>query len=196
MFGMKHRREYYVPKGAMKFADRESSAVVYAYERNGKPYLIGFHGRAQKPDFHYSYRSKEQREAKARSFFEGRRLSEAFRKEQRVKAVAQPRGLEVGDILRSMWGYDQTNIDYYEVTGLIGKRMVEIREIAQGKEECDGWLMGKCVPLPGQYVSEPMRRMASAGGVKIDSCSNAYRVEPQVIAGVPTYQPDSWTAYH
>ena len=34
--------------------------------------------------------------------------------------------LEIGDILYSSWGYDQTNIDFYKVKRLAGKTMVEL----------------------------------------------------------------------
>mgnify|MGYP001588521021 CR=1 FL=1 len=36
--------------------------------------------------------------------------------------MAEPIKLAVGDVLRSSWGYDQSNIDYYEVVALKGKR--------------------------------------------------------------------------
>ena len=34
--------------------------------------------------------------------------------------AAERDGLKVGDVLRSSWGYDQTNVDYYEVVELVG----------------------------------------------------------------------------
>ena len=34
--------------------------------------------------------------------------------------------IKEGDIFYSSWGYDQTNIDYYKVTKLIGKASVEL----------------------------------------------------------------------
>lgn len=37
--------------------------------------------------------------------------------------------LKVGDILYSSWGYDQTNISWYQVTQLVGKQSVKIRKI-------------------------------------------------------------------
>ncbi len=39
------------------------------------------------------------------------------------------RTLQAGDILSASWGYDQTNVDFYQVTRLIGNQSVEIRKI-------------------------------------------------------------------
>lgn len=188
---IQHRREHYIPKGAMKFADRQSSAVVYAYtNKQGMPALLGFHGRAQKPDFHYRFRTDAQRQAQARQHFERWRQNDAY--SASLKAKARERVLAVGDILRCSWGYDQTNIDFFEVTALIGKAMVEIREIAQ---EAEGEWTGKCVPMPGQFIGKPMRKRAQGDSVRIYSFAHAYRIEPTVIAGVPTYDASNFTAY-
>lgn len=46
--------------------------------------------------------------------------------------------LEVGDILTSSWGYDQTNVDFYQVERLAGKTMVEVREIAAQMVDSSG----------------------------------------------------------
>jgi hypothetical protein len=188
-------RSHYIPKGAVRFADRQSSAVVYAYESQGKLCLMGFHGKAQKPDFHFTYgKSVERREAKAREHFESVRRSEAAAIERREKRKAEGHCLKVGSILRASWGYDQTNIDYFEVTALVGAKMVEIREIAQAAHET-GSLVGKCVPLPGAFTGKPMRKLAQGNSVKIYSFAHAYLVEPKMIAGVPTYEASNWTAY-
>jgi hypothetical protein len=191
----KPQREHFIPKGAVKFADRQSSAIVYAYEQAGRKILMGFSGKRQRPDFHYSYGSSDaRREAKAKSFFEGVRASEAFRVEQRDKRKAQGHSLKVGSILRCSWGYDQTNIDYFEVTKLIGAKMVEIREIAQASRET-GSLVGKCVPLPGSYTGKPMRKLAHGDSVRIYSFAHAYLVEPELKSGVPVYGASNWSAY-
>lgn len=37
--------------------------------------------------------------------------------------------LQVGDILSSSWGYEQTNVDFYQVQRLAGKTMVEVVKV-------------------------------------------------------------------
>ena len=105
--------------------------------------------------------------------------------------------LKIGDVLKSSWGYEQTNIDYYQVTRLIGKTMVEIRELKQDRiyDDID---QGRCIPLVDEFDGEPMRKKVSSGGdsVKIASYAWAHLVEPQIVAGARVYKGDRWSAYH
>lgn len=197
MRGFKPERAHYIPKGARKIAAKASSAVLYAYEaeRGGKPafLLLGFAGRRQKPDFHYRYPSDEKRLAKANEYFAAIEAREAVEKDRRAK----PHDLKAGDVLRASWGYDQTNVDYYQVLRVIGKSMVEIQEIASdGYEEPDLAMQGKVVPMVGKFKGKPMRKRAEANFVRIASYAYAYKMEPQMIAGIPVYEAsrNSWYA--
>ena len=120
------------------------------------------------------------------------------RKTEKAEARAKPHDLQVGDVLRSSWGYDQTNIDYYEVTRLIGAQMVEYREIACQAQET-GFMSGDSVPAPGKYVGEAKRARVSDYGkrdsIKVSCCANAYKVQPRIIGGMKVFGPDHWTAY-
>lgn len=192
---IKPERAHYIPKGARRVQHKHSSAVAYI-GRRAPDWLImaAFHGRAQKPDLNYRYRDDESGRAQME-----RRINEHFAMWQKIEAEsrvrkAKPRELEVGDILRASWGYDQTNIDFYEVVKLVGESMVEIREIQQARSEV-GWAVGKCVPLPGQYRGDAMRKKADGDLVKIESYAYARKIEPQIIGGVPVYDSSNWSAY-
>jgi len=52
-------REFFIPKGAQKFANEE--AAVYLYESGGEPYAVGFVGKRTRPEFNCSYRTEERR---------------------------------------------------------------------------------------------------------------------------------------
>ncbi|STO91553.1 hypothetical protein [Fluoribacter dumoffii] len=39
--------------------------------------------------------------------------------------------LQINSILYSSWGYDQTNINFYQVIELVGNATVVLRELAQ-----------------------------------------------------------------
>lgn len=195
MMRLKPLREHFIPKGARKIVHKHSTAVLYAYERDrlGRPgfMLMGFAGRRQKPDFHYRYFSEQERLAKADAYFAAMAEQEGRERDRKAK----PHQLAAGDVMRCSWGYDQTNIDYYEVVRLVGKSMVEIRAIEAGAASNDmGWT-GKSVPLPGAYKGEPMRKRAEANYVRIASYAHAYKMEPVIVGGVPTYEASNWTAY-
>lgn len=107
---------------------------------------------------------------------------------------------EIGDILKSSWGYDQTNIDYYEVVA-VKNQMIDVREIGQIRE-VDGYDCGKCAPVPGQYIGEVKRYKAQSGYggkgyyIKIASYAHANKMEPIAeAAGVKIYESSYWSAY-
>ncbi len=177
-------------KGRLKILSKDLSCVVYIYENAvGHPCAVGYRGRAKKPTFHYRYPSDEKRAERVKDWM----LAQSERKETRRKP--EPRLLAVNDVLRASWGYDQTNIDYYKITKLIGESMVEVVEIGQIAEHT-GDMVGDCVPDPNTVIGKPMRRKANGNSVRIDSVRYASKVEPKTIAGCVLYKPDHWTAYH
>ena len=58
-------------------------------------------------------------------------------------------GVKVGDVFVESWGYDQTNVDFYQVTKTT-KKMVEIKPIA-GKTVGDGHST-RVVPDVGNFI--------------------------------------------
>lgn len=47
-----------------------------------------------------------------------------------AKAAAQNiYGVRVGDIFEASWGYEQTNVDFFQVVELVGKTSVRVREV-------------------------------------------------------------------
>ena len=211
------------PKGAAK--DQRSSELgeVYAYEMAGRLYAIGFCGTAGKPSFHYRFRDAAAREKHVADFFASLSGWNERKAERRQKASAYRHDVKPGDIFRASWGYDQTNIDYYQVVRLIGEHMAEVREIQQQTEET-GWLQGKCVPMPNAWATEayygeegekykaehghyPSRGKApfrvkiqgSEGGepyFRVASYCGAYRIKPLAeVAGAKVFAASHWTAY-
>lgn len=176
--------------GVEKIIAPDYAAVVYLYSnRRGQPCAVGFTGRAKKPRLHYYYRTVESRDELVADWLD----SIVERKKSRRKSAE--RLLKVGDVLVSSWGYEQTNIDYYLVTKLVGKASVDIVKI--GKETVDTeWAQGKCVPDPTNIIGEPFRKRADGNSVKIASYARANLKEPvETVEGIKYYKPDHWTAY-
>lgn len=163
-------REFYIPAEGREIDTEGTDATVYTWERVGEgkiDYLAkGFHGKAAKPDFHYRFSTAERRAEYIAQYLDGRR-QRAERISTYRREKAQPHSLKVGDLLSSSWGYDQTNIEFYEVTRVIGAHTVEIREVAQERTQT-GFMQGDCSPVRGRYLSPPTRHRASAdGSVKV-----------------------------
>lgn len=156
-------------------------------ERQGKTsyYGIAFAGKAQKPLWHYRFRDEGQRQRQIDETAASRR-SHLQRKEERAQERREfKHGLEVGSILYSSWGYDQTNVNFYEVTDVRGK-MVEIREIgSKVVREQQG--ADYVAATPGRFIGKPLRRRPQMSGsrayVKVNNVQNAYPWD-----GKPKYQ--------
>ena len=197
----KPTRASFIPKtGATKISAKACEAVAYISETIHKPtgatvfYAMGFAGKAQKPTFHFSFKTADSR-AKYVAQWIAEQTNRAKRKaEARAAQKAWRHDFKVGDVLRSSWGYDQTNIDWYEVTEVNGAHII-IREIAAMSEE-NGWMTGKCAPVPGDYIGEPMQRRPTSDGVigKYDH-TRAYRVAPETVGGLKVYEPARWSSY-
>lgn len=173
----------FIPAGSLAVRDKQSDAVVYLYEHaSGRPCAMGFAGRRQKPDFWVRYSTAAAREAAVRTYFASAQAIAARRQSSRIK----PRKLEVGHILSASWGYDQTNVDWFQVTALIGSTMVELRPIATNNTEATGWASGKCFPVADQFTGEPIRRRAKGDAVRVDDSRYATLWDGRA---------QNWTAY-
>lgn len=191
----KHNRETFIPADAIRVTPKNADVLFCLYGTDDRPCAMAFVGKAQKPTWQYYFKNNEQREKRIKATIEACEAKQQFKDKLKKDRQEAPRGLEIGDILRASWGYDQTNIDYYEVTGLTGKRMVWLRKIGAVSIDTN-WAQGECAPEPGLYISKPFKRQACNGAVKIDSCSRAYKMEPESnIGGIKTYASSSWSSY-
>jgi hypothetical protein len=169
MLSLKLPREAYIPTGAVKVTCKAAPAIAYVYTNaRGRPCAVAFLGARAKPVWCYSFANEVARERRVRQFFEGAAETAAF-KAKRSQERKRPHTLEVGHVLESSWGYDQTNVDFYQVTAIIGPRMVEIRQIHGKRVAETAWLQGHVVPDLDNFKGEPMRKIAShRGRVTID----------------------------
>jgi hypothetical protein len=177
-------------KGRIKILARDLSCACYTYNnKDGLPCVIGYVGRSKKSAFNYRYKTKEARTVKIVEWM-GRYIELS-----KKQSVAKLRNVVVGSILKACWGYDQTTIDFFKVTALIGKTMVEVVEIGATQSESGG-MNGLCVPDPEKIIGKPMRRKCDGDKVKIDDSVRAYLMEPKEIAGCQIYEVSSWSATH
>ena len=165
-------RMIYIPKGSTLVDSNGTDAAVYIWSNaNGRPCARAFHGKANKPDWSFYFRTTEQRDSRIADFIESRR-SHAEEVKKRRQERKQPHELKIGDILVCSWGYDQTNIDYYKIVKTtartaeivsIGKKIVEA---SQGYDHV--------AADPERELSKPSRHVVNNNSVRINSFSWAY----------------------
>lgn len=160
-------RAYRVSKDKRLVLDHDSGTQVYAgVNSKGKPVAMGFRGTSSKPAFNYQFRSQEEMErhiAKWIADIMAREKAKQERDKERKHNVA------VGDVLYTSWGYDQTNVDFYQVTRIVGKATFEVRELATMSTETH-FMSGYIVPVPNEFCSDKIIRVrvGSSGHGKID----------------------------
>lgn len=99
--------------------------------------------------------------------------------------------IKPGDIFYSSWGYDQTNVDYYVVTRLVGRCSIELQEIGTAIVETTGHGIHRVKPDPSVRIKAPfLKRLNEYSGrplVRIASYATAYRVQPDATQQMTTY---------
>lgn len=144
---------------------------ILRYKLGENPAMKVYKGRGATPVANYYYYNEEQR-AKAISNYKAvADLREKWKVERKAaRASVTNESIKIGTIFHSAWGYDQTNNDFYEVVGKIGRASVVLRELAQ--EHCgpDGPMSCYVKPVPGSYTGEPfVKRLGSDNSIKMES---------------------------
>lgn len=161
--------------GALRIVRSENAA--------GSPVVKIWRGKATRPFVHYSFRDAARREIYVTEVKSNQASREARVAAARKERVDFKHSLAVGDILDAVWGYDQTNANFYQVTEVIGK-MVVVREVAAplvaGEES---YMSGRRAPRKDDFKGEPMRRLVSQGNsVKISSCQQASKWDGRPVS--------------
>ena len=68
--------------------------------------------------------------ATARAAIEGADASEVAGKPAEKPVAVNKYGVQVGDIFRATWGYEQTNVDFFQVVELVGASSVRVRQVS------------------------------------------------------------------
>lgn len=95
--------------------------TVLKFTAKNNPVMVVFRGRSKKPIVKNAYSSIERREE----------VLEMLLKEtaKNLEFKNKKADIKVGDVLYTSWGWEQTNIDFYVVTKLIGNCTVEYSPI-------------------------------------------------------------------
>lgn len=118
---MKITREFYTSGYELMTVSQLAELYIKVIEGSEKVRAMAFTGKQAKPTWHYIFSSEE---AAKEKFVEllGRLMKweemKQERKEEKKKEIAE---VKVGEILYSSWGYDQTNVDFYQVVEVKGK---------------------------------------------------------------------------
>ncbi|EGU1162738.1 hypothetical protein IS582_003748 [Salmonella enterica] len=90
--------------------------------------------------------------------------------------------VSVGDVFVSSWGYEQTNVNFYQVISVHGKKTVTVQEI-RASVLLTRSMSGYKTPLLNYFCGEPLKRRVrdcySVPAIEIESFEMAYKTQPE-----------------
>lgn len=167
----------YIPENAKEITKGDLNAVAYTYENtNGALYALAYSGRRNKPDFHYRYSNEQKREEAISNFFKRIETNSQYKKELKARQK-ELRGeflekIQIGSLFATSWGYEQTNVEWYQVTNVKGCS-VYLRQIAADITP-NGYMSGDSKPVKDTFIGEEFKRIVRGASIRIDEVVNAY----------------------
>lgn len=187
-------RDFYIPKNATLVSE---NPAIYTYTAgNGKPAACAFVGKAIKPTWRYYFSNEAARQKKIDETIANVKARQDAKADAKAAAKAFRHTLKVGDVLRSSWGYDQTNVDYYQVVALKGSTQVVTRRIC-AVTDGDGWT-GRSGPDVGNFLDREQPRtfrVQANNSIRVASYAWAYPVPMQQVGQLKVYETAEWSAY-
>lgn len=169
-------RQYHggFPDSAISTAYENAKAVVYRYSAGGYVYAVAFTGRKLKPSWRYRFANDDACNTYIETWLETEQARIREYKAARALVQAYQHPLRAGQVLYSSWGYEQTNVDFYEVIRALPKS-VELRQMAATKRYDGDRMTGTALPDPKHYIGPSMvRRVHPDEIVSIDGHRHAY----------------------
>jgi hypothetical protein len=150
----------------------------------GNPCAVIFFGKQAKPVGHYRYRDETARAKSVAQHFESRQSHDKRMSDRRSEDKAFQHDTKVGDIYRTSWGYDQTNVEFFEIIEIRGKFAI-LREIGCAADESTlGGPQERIIPQSGAFLApryegddrgQPIRRLIQKHGIKIDDVRTGWK---------------------
>jgi hypothetical protein len=140
--------------------------------------IAAFRRNAPNPYAHYRYDTHEQRESWINDQKKMEQSSFENLERWHQRGIEEARSIIPGSILYSSWGYEQTNIDFYQVISRKGD-FVMLQEIGKHKTFAHfadrNWDdRGSCTANPTAKIGEPMRKKINKhGAITLTTYSSA-----------------------
>lgn len=182
-------REFYIPTGYKLDGPANDKYAVYTgiSPRHNLPSALFFTGKQSKPTWFFSFHTVEDMYKRINETVELIKARDG-RKAERAEARKAPHSLKVGDTLYTSWGYEQTNINFYRVVGVMGKQTVKLRELGSKIVSGAGGPTTYVVADESRWLNDKIlvKRVSGDNYVKIASYATAWLWD-----GKPKYETGS-----
>ena len=159
----------------IKTDEKRCQARAEYWEKDSKFFVRAWIGKRKKPSFFYRMNTEKSMLETRDSFIDMyQRIADRSAKQRQLEKDFK-HDLVVGDILYTSWGWEQTNIDFYKVLGLHGKKSISIVAIGENCNYDPYGMTGTKMPHPDTVSasSKVLRGIYGFYGIKIESYSKA-----------------------
>lgn len=171
----------YIPKNSLEILQDETNHVVYSYQKDGRACAIAYAGRRKKPEWNYRFGSNKERDEYINNYLNKRK--EIKKEDDKRKANEKKRkdeefkNIKVGDVFVSSWGYEQTNVDAYQLVELKGKTGT-FKEIGFMSLKSTGPDAEYVRPIKDKFINkESFKKRLNGNSFKISSFQHAFKVK-------------------
>ncbi len=202
-------RDFFIPRAefnATKLESKTGNGIAYAWieDRAGKKVILakGFSGKRNKPDFYHNFGSVEKRDAHVAKFLE--EADETFNRKAKAKVDAKAEkaaldcrvDLPVGTVLVQSWGWEQTNIDFFQVVEHVSRTKLKVQKIGATSVPHGGGyssMSDHCIADPTHKGEIIEVRQDGKGSISVpDTNGYAWGKSATLWDGKPRYR--SWYA--
>jgi len=151
------KKSYYIGLSNIKESIVERLEIVTFNCEDGKPGILIWKGKQSKPVSFIKFPNDEKRDNFVKyAITEEKELMEEKRALAEIRKNAK-HPYKVGDILTGSWGYDQTNVDAFQVTELKGKSLILKRIGFESVDGSDGFMCDRVLPVKDDFVTSDYR---------------------------------------
>ncbi len=175
----------YIPENSIVIENKELKLTVYLYTNyTGKPTAIAYSGKSSKPVFHFSFKDEDRRiefiNDKINNRLSIKKNNDEWKEKRKKENEQLINEVKEGDIFYASWGYEQTNIDFFQVVAK-NKSMLTLKELKYTRE-ITGHDQGYLTPLKNKFCNDTeIKKRLSGGRLKIDSVRSATKLEAQKV---------------
>lgn len=183
--------------GSLVVTNKLTGSVYYVSMEN--IVIVAYTAKGKKPFIHTRYKTVErmQEVVKSQIAAENQNHEQSIISKQQDKENLEAfrNSIKEGDIFYTSWGYEQTNVEFYQVVSVKGS-FCEVREVAKLSYDHNS-MSGKVAPKPNVFIGEPVRKKILNGYLKMHSSANASPLEYDVLpTGTKVYKGCYSSSYY
>lgn len=157
---MKTKLERYIPIGYVQYQPEIGNYpkdLFTCYVNLDAPAAMFYIGKQSNYAWFNSFRTVEDMKKKINQSISSLMSWQEMKEKRKQERKAELVKVKVGELYYDSWGYDQTNIDFYQITGIRGKTF-EITPIAKKfcGEAPSGGMSDNVMPVKDKFIGEPV----------------------------------------